>query len=294
MRDDIKRLTPHAVPYFRDTHTCHESTTMRQPPNTLCGCWAVGIPAHLHLVGARRYADLTFSRSHLLGSLLSPNAGRRTLGVSRCGSSWRQARWVVQHVAHTLKTRNRDQNSFRATRHAPNAQHNAMQHDRCSCGWVFLGNLTLSLLGSSLRTLSVPMNQCPFKASRRVRTTLYRVCYAWNEGSPVGFSRITPLGTPLMECIADLGQGGDASRVHSSPTLCTLLISSLASWVRNKYTAPIKIHFVPSVLAPFVLVVVQPHTTKSLTGGVLRTVWLGLSAGRSLVSLVKGVICSKI
>jgi len=79
--------------------------------------------------------------------------------------------------------------------------------------------LTLSLLGSSLRTQTVHMNQCSFKAVRRMRTTLYRICYAWNEGSPARFSRITPLGTPLMECIAYLGQGGDASRFVTSHTL---------------------------------------------------------------------------
>jgi len=349
---------PHAVLHFRNAHNArYETATMRRTPNTLCGCWAVGVPAHTHLASTRPYADLTFSPSHLLCSPCTPHATRPTPGVCSCGSSWLQARRVVQHSAHTLKTRNRDQNSFRATRHAPNAQHNVMQHDRCSCGWVFLGHLTLSLLGSSLRTLTVPMNQCSFKASRRVRTTLYRICYAWNEGSPSGFSRITPLGTPLMECRAYLGQGGDASRVDSSTSPGCLLNASptsstrthratkkiafkksvaserfvlalrsaaskphfskyiarclalpggvgvefrhdlmkrnyFASWVLNKYTAPIKIHFVPSVLAPFVAVVVQPHTTKSLTGGVLRTVLLGLSPDRSFVSLVKGLVMS--
>ena len=111
--------------------------------------------------------------------------------------------------------------------------------------------LTLSLLGSSLRTLSVPTNQRSVKASRRVRTTLYRVCYAWNEGSPVECSRITPLGTPLMECRADLGQGGDASRSEMFPTLR----SQLSVFV----TLPVRVG------------VVCPHTTKSLTGGVLST-----------------------
>ena len=239
-----------------------------------------------------------------------------------------------------------------------------MQHDRCSCGWVFLGHLTLSLLGSSLRTLTVPMNQCSFKASRRVRTTLYRICYAWNEGSPSGFSRITPLGTPLMECRAYLGQGGDASRVDSSTSPGCLLNASptsstrthratkkiafkksvaserfvlalrsaaskphfskyisrclalpdgvavefrnafilsfrhvlmqrncSASWVLNKYTAPIKIHSVLLVLALFVVVVVQPHTTKSLIGGVLHTLLLRFQARSSIVGATRGYSC---
>jgi len=282
------RSAPHAVLHFRDIkNACHGNITTRRTPGTLYECRAACGPAHSYLVGARRYTDLTFSPSHLLGSLLSRNAKRATPNGCGCGSSWLQARWVVQHSAHTSKTRNQDQNSFRATRHAPNAQHNVMQHDRCSCGYALL---TLSLLSYSPPSLLVPCSKRPFKAVRSMRTTLYRVCYAWNEGGSQLAHALHRLRTPLMECRADLGQGGDASRVHSSPTLCTLLISSLASWVRNKYTAPIKIHFVPSVLAPFVAVVVQPHTTKSLTGGVLRTLLLGLYTDRSLVSFVKVVV----
>ena len=110
---------------------------------------------------------------------------------------------------------------------------------------------TLSLLGSSLRTLAVGMNLRPNKASRRVRTTLYRVCYAWKEGSPVGFSRITPLGTPLMESRAHLGQGGDASRIDTStsPRTPRTILAALPARVG----------------------VSSSHTTNSLIGGVQNT-----------------------
>ncbi len=264
-------LAPYAkLLYFRDTpNACHGISTIRLTPGTLYECRAACGPAHLsqHTSSATRlHVIRIFSRSLLLRSLLSRNAGRPTPDDCGCGSSWRQVWRFVQQ--HTQPIENRDQNSFRATRHAPNSTHEVMQRERCSSGYALL---TLSLLSYSPPSLLVPCSKRPFKAVRSMRTTLYRVCYAWNEGGSQLAHALHRLRTPLMECRADLGQGGDASRVHSSPTLCTLLISSLASWVRNKYTAPIKIHFVPSVLAPFVAVVVQPHTTKSLTGGVLRT-----------------------
>jgi len=76
-------------------------------------------------------------------------------------------------------------------------------------------------------------------------------------------------------------QGRRAERSYIEPSLSTpchnkqtslALPVRLASWSRNKYTATIKIHSLPSVvLASLALVVVQPHTTKSLTGGVLST-----------------------
>ena len=65
-------------------------------------------------------------------------------------------------------------------------------------------------------SLLTPSMKRPINAVRRMRTTSYCVCYAWNEGSPIECLRITPLGTPLMECRADLGQGGDASSLPSS------------------------------------------------------------------------------
>jgi len=59
------------------------------------------------------------------------------------------------------------------------------------------GTLTLSLLGSSSRTLSVPMNNRPFKASRRVRTTLIQHVTLEGEGGPAGSHALHRLGLPL-------------------------------------------------------------------------------------------------
>jgi len=66
------------------------------------------------------------------------------------------------------------QNSFRATRHAPTAQHYVRLNTLHTRRWVLRswGKGTAERAVSSLRTLSVLMNQCPFKAVRRMRTTL--------------------------------------------------------------------------------------------------------------------------
>jgi len=85
------------------------------------------------------------------------------------------------------------------------------------------GALTLSLLGSSLRTLSVPMNQRPLKASRRVRTTLIQHGTLGMRGVPIVLTHYTAWDSPHGK-LNMLCQGGDASRVqlstspHSQPT----------------------------------------------------------------------------
>jgi len=81
------------------------------------------------------------------------------------------------------------QNSFRATRHAPTAQHYVRLNTHHTRRWVLRswGKGTAERADSSFRTQTVPMNTRPIKASRRVRTTLYRTWYAWNEGGSSGF-----------------------------------------------------------------------------------------------------------
>ena len=139
-------------------------------------------------------------------------------------------------------------------------------------------HLTLSLLSYSPPSLLVPMNQCPFKASRRVRTTLYRVCYAWNEGGSRLAHALHRLRTPLMECRADLGQGGDASRVTIVPTPChnkyawLLCLFVLHPERETSIPRPLKYNSFLVVLVSVVRVgVILPHTTKSLIGGVQNT-----------------------
>ncbi len=58
------------------------------------------------------------------------------------------------------------------------------------------GNLTLSLLGSSLRTFSVHINQRSVKASRRVRTTLIQHGTLGMRGVPDGSHALHRLGLP--------------------------------------------------------------------------------------------------
>ncbi len=88
-------------------------------------------------------------------------------------------------------------------------------------------NLTLSLLGSSLRTLTVLMNQPPFKASRRVRTTLIQHGTLEVRGVPTVLTHYTAWDSPhfkrTMQC-----QGGDASRVRMSTPPCTQLTHVVA------------------------------------------------------------------
>jgi len=167
--------------------------------------------------------------------------------------------------------------------------------------WQQGGKTLLSELISSLRTLNVGMSKRSIEASRRVRTTLYRTWYAWNEGGISRTACITSLDTPLMECIPCLGQGGDASRVTPSPTLRPQSSPSLAlpvrvgaasaTWARNKYTATIKIQFSSVVLlSAYVKLGNQPHTTKSLTGGVLNTSLLRFHACSYIAGTIQGVL----
>ena len=58
------------------------------------------------------------------------------------------------------------------------------------------GKLTLSLLGSSLRTQSVHRHQRSFKASRRVRTTLIQHVMLGMRGVPDGSHALHRLGLP--------------------------------------------------------------------------------------------------
>ncbi len=357
---------PHAVYCFRDRqNACHGNHINRHTPTTLCGCRVVGVPAHLHLVGTRRYADLTFSSSRLLCSPCTPHAQRRTPGGYSCGSSLLQVRRLVQHLQ---PIENRNQNSFRATRHAPNAKYVVMQCKRCSSKRVASNKKgqQSERVVSEARTLPVEKvvklssEAMPLHGavrSKQRNETLGRIYQHRVAGRFVS--------ARSAYCGVSRPTSGTGYLCPLVPTLCTLLISSLASsvrtdqalqkisfkkaglnepflsvlrsaaskphfskyiahcltlpdrvgvefrnafilsfrhvlmqrnysasWVLNKYTAPIKIHCVLLALAPFVAVVVQPHTTKSLTGGVLRTLLLCLYACRSLVVSIKGLVMS--
>ncbi len=158
-------------------------------------------------------------------------------------------------------------NSFRATRHAP--QSDGMQRVpllTATGGWP--GETpTLELLGSSSRTQTVPMNQRSLKASRRVRTTLIHHATLGIEGVPTLLLSPSAAWDSLYVVLSMVCQGGDASRVPSVPTPlshlsafptlnprtpCTLARwyarpgrerwRHYPSWLRNKYTATIKIH----------------------------------------------------
>ena len=168
---------------------------------------------------------------------------------------------------HTSKTEILSQNSFRATRHALHSH--GMQHQtlRISTGGWLGETPTLELLGSSSRTLTVPMNQCPFKASRRVRTTLIHHATLGIEGVPTLLLSPSAAWDSLYVVLSMVCQGGDASRITNVPaplshlsafptlnprTPCTLARWNAgpsrerwrhwSSWSRNKYTATIKIH----------------------------------------------------
>ena len=128
------------------------------------------------------------------------------------------------------------------------------------------GTLTLESLGFPSRTQTVPNNQRSIKASRRVRTTLIHHVTLGIEGVLMHMSP-SALWDPLYGVLNMMCQGGDASRVHSSlPSLshwntlstrntCHPLHArtlerttsvcrwrSCCWWLRNKYTATIKIH----------------------------------------------------
>jgi len=112
-------------------------------------------------------------------------------------------------------------------------------------------NLTLSLLGSSLRTLSVPMNQPPFKASRRVRTTLIQHGTLEVRGVPLGSHALHRLGLPSLHA------NHAVSRWRRKP--CRTVLIPLSQQTRVP-ALPVRVGVVPS-----------SHTTKSLTGGVQNT-----------------------
>ena len=111
--------------------------------------------------------------------------------------------------------------------------------------------LTLSLLGSSSRTLTVPMNQRSFKASRRVRTTLIQHVTLEGEGGPAGSHALHRLGLPLRSAKHAV------SRWRRKP--CRNVLNPLSQPARVP-ALPVRVGVVPS-----------SHTTKSLTGGVLST-----------------------
>ncbi len=126
-------------------------------------------------------------------------------------------------------------------RHALSKQH--------TNGWAW-GHITLSLLGSSSRPQTVPMNYCPSKASRRVRTTLIDHATLEGEGGPFGHHALHRLGLPLR------------SAKHG-----------LSRWRRKPYPiVPNPLFQQANVVAlPVRVGVSSSHTTKSLTGGVLST-----------------------
>ncbi len=109
---------PHAVLSFRDTQNACHGNRSRLAPATCRGGRAAAALASLHLSITRLHADLTFSFSHLLGSPCTPHATRPTPDQNGVISA--HVRRVVQQRTHAIENKNQDQNSFRATRHAPN------------------------------------------------------------------------------------------------------------------------------------------------------------------------------
>ena len=124
-------------------------------------------------------------------------------------------------------------------------------------GWAW-GHITLSLLGSSSRPQTVPMNNCPPKASRRVRTTLIDHATLEGEGGPVGHHALHRLGLPLRSAKHGL------SRWRRKPC--------------HQCPNPLPQQTSVVVLPVRVGVVSSSHTTKSLTGGVQNTWASGMLA----------------
>ncbi len=116
-------------------------------------------------------------------------------------------------------------------------------------GWP-RGTLTLSLLGSSLRPRTVPINQRSSKAVRRMRTTLRQHGTLGMRGVPDGSHALHRLGLP--SCKAN---------------------HAVSRWRRKPCPhVPIPPFHLSSVGALSVrVVVVLLHTTKSVTRGVLST-----------------------
>jgi len=170
---------------------------------------------------------------------------------------------------------------------------------RSSSTWA---TLTLSLLGSSLRTLSFPSRKRLFKASRRVRTTLIQHVTLEMRGVPTVLTHYTAWDSPHfmlnMQC-----QGGDASRStmfyslrpKQTPSIAlpVRVGAASATWARNKYTATIKIQSSSVVLlSACVKLGNQTRTTKSLTGGTPNTLQLRFQARSYIASLKRGLYAS--
>ncbi len=247
--------------------TCHEITS-RLTPGTPGGCRVSFLIAHVEPSNTRPYAGLWFA---VLVSLRTSDAQRPM--VNRRCSAWAKTRRVVQRISTRTKITPLGSQLF--SRHAPHAQQYAMHHDRSISGWAVLGTLTLSLLGSSLRPRTVPINQRSSKAVRRMRTTLRQHGTLGMRGVPDGSHALHRLGLPSCKANHAVSRWRRKPCRHV-PTLCTLLISSPISRARNKDTATIKIRIFPFIVSFRNVsfrnaVVVQPHTTKSVTRGVLST-----------------------
>ena len=94
--------------------------------------------------------------------------------------------------------------------------YSSKEHFHCMVGWP--GETpTLELLGSSSRSLTVPMNQRPFKASRRVRTTLRDHATLGIEGVPTLHLSPSAAWDSLYVVLSMVCQGGDASRMTNVP-----------------------------------------------------------------------------
>ncbi len=382
---------PHAVLSFRDTQNACHGNRSRLAPATCRGGRAAAALASLHLSITRLYADLTFSSSHFLCSPCTPHATRPT--PDQNGMISAHVRRVVQQRTHAIENKNQDQNSFRATRHAPNAM-----RDITHCLYVLWGCSVPQSYETLLQAASytVPVSavvsigwyDCTFRqqnvrstvamrsrgihyldirerAQNSITNTLYTSectneshTRRWrlrlgekgqqrervvSEAKTFLFGKVVKLSseavplhvavrskqrkeTPREElqhrvagrfvsarsayCGMSRPTSGTGYLCPLVPTLCTLLISSLAS-VRTDQALQ-KISFKKAGLnEPFlsvlrsaaskphfskyiVVVVVVPHTTKSLTGGVLCTLLLCLYTHSYIAIFVKGVVCSKI
>jgi len=263
---------PHAVlPYFRDTsNACHEMSTNRLTPGTLRGCRAACGPAHMLLSSSatRLYADLIFSRSLLLCSLRTPNAQRLTLNGCVCTS--------------LLYTHNRKQNSQLFPRLAPRAtaQHYATPNEKASCraeGWREAMVQFTNVVKPSSE--AVPLHE-GVRLEQRNKPLSHASITVWMGGL---FRR----GMHTPQCQGRRAERCNHRHTSISPyphrTNCIALPvrvgAASATWARNKYTATIKIQSCSVVLlSACVKLGNQPHTTKSLTGGVQNTSLLRFSS----------------
>ncbi len=262
------------------------------------------------------------NRTSALRAICCETITRLTLGTSRecraaCGcSSWVQVRRVVQHSIHTSKTETLSLNSFRATRHAPNAQRDVTRYERSSYGRgtsnkkgqqrerVVSEARTYSV-GKVVKPSSVAVPLHGVVRSKQRKETPQRKKQHRFAGRFVsarsayyGMSRPTS-GTGKLRTLVPMS----LSHRSTSPTLNPCISCTLGRWnavstcvggvlngAKQLLGTIISTQPLVLVLVPFVLVVVQPHTTKSLTGGVPSTSQAHLSCSSYIAGTQKGVL----